>query len=58
MLIPSTDDGKVSVESAHLKNEKEFLSLPVAHPFVMRNDQVIENAVHFVKFGEFIKDRP
>jgi pimeloyl-ACP methyl ester carboxylesterase len=57
MLIPSTDDGKVSIESAHLKNEKDFLSLPVSHPFLMKNDQVIENVVRFIKYGKFVKDQ-
>ena len=56
MLIPSTDDGKVSIESAHLKNEKDFLDVPVSHPFLMKNDQVIENVVSFIKYGKFIKN--
>jgi len=57
MLIPSTDDGKVSLESAHLKNEKAFLDVPVSHPFLMKNDQVIENVVRFIKYGKFVKDQ-
>ncbi len=54
LLIPGKDDGKVSLASAHLENEKDFLSLSVAHPFIMKNKKVIDNAVHFVKFGKFI----
>ena len=56
MLIPSTDDGKVSIESAHLKNEKDFLDVPVSHPFLMKDDQVIENVVRFIKYGKFAKN--
>ena len=56
MLIPSTDDGKVSIESAHLKNEKDFIDVPVSHPFLMKDNQVIENVVRFIKYGKFAKN--
>ena len=56
MLIPSTDDGKVSIESAHLKNEKDFIDVPVSHPFLMKDDQVIENVIRFIKYGKFAKN--
>lgn len=55
LLIPQTDDGKVSVERAHLENEKEFLEMPVSHPFIMKSDQVIDNVVYFLKHGTFKK---
>ena len=57
MMIPSTDDGKVSLESAHLEEEKAFMKLPVTHPFMMRNDEVIENVISFLKSGEFVDER-
>ena len=57
MLIPSTNDGKVSIESTHLKNEKDFIDVPVYHPFLMKNDQVIKNVVRFIKYGKFVKDQ-
>ena len=57
MLIPSIDDGKVSIESAHLKNEKDFIDVSVSHPFLMKDDQVIENVVRFIKYGKFVEDQ-
>lgn len=56
MLIPSTDDGKVSIESAHLENEKAFLEMPVTHPFMMKNTKVIDNVIHFIQHGAFKED--
>jgi Palmitoyl protein thioesterase len=52
-LIPSQDDGKVSIKNAHLDNEKAFISMPVSHPFIMKNDAVISNVINFLKFGKF-----
>jgi len=58
ILIPETDDGKVSVESTHLENEKDFIEVPVSHPFIMKNDQVIEEVVFFLRNGVFEKAQP
>ncbi|MDH7942931.1 alpha/beta fold hydrolase [Pseudohongiella sp. SYSU M77423] len=54
VLIPDTDDGKVSLESAHLENETDFIEMPVTHPFMMHNEEVIDNVVHFLKNGVFM----
>ncbi|GAB3109761.1 alpha/beta hydrolase [Aestuariicella hydrocarbonica] len=54
-FIPGTDDGKVSIDRAHLDNEKDFLTMPVSHPFIMRDERVIDNVVHFLKNGVFEK---
>lgn len=53
-MIPEGDDGKVSVDSAHLVNETDFVSLPVTHPFMMKNPDVIAQVIHFLKNGKFI----
>ena len=58
MLIPSKDDGKVSLERVHLENESDFLSLPVSHAFIMKDDDVIKNVIHFLKTGAFIEEMP
>ena len=51
--LPNPDDGKVSLESARLEGMCAFLALPVTHPFMMKNDTVIEEVRHFLSTGKF-----
>ncbi len=53
MLIPGEDDGKVSVERAKLSGMKDFLVMPHSHPFIMKQDDVITQTMHYLKFGAF-----
>jgi pimeloyl-ACP methyl ester carboxylesterase len=52
-LIPDTDDGKVSIENTKLVGMNDHIEMPVTHPFMMKNDQVIAQVVHYLKRGEF-----
>lgn len=54
-MLPSTDDGKVTVENTKLDGMKDHISLPVTHPFMMKNQEVIEQVIHFLKSGTFKK---
>jgi len=54
-MLPSTDDGKVTVENTKLEGMKEHIALPVTHPFMMKNQDVIEQVIHFLKSGSFKK---
>lgn len=55
-FLPNPDDGKVSVESTKVDGMKDFISVPATHPFLMKNDAVIGQTVHFLKNGSFRKD--
>jgi pimeloyl-ACP methyl ester carboxylesterase len=53
LLIPSTNDGLVSVESTKLTGMKEHLVLPVEHTFFSEYSTVIQQVAHFLKVGSF-----
>ena len=57
-FLPNPDDGKVSAESTKVEGMVDFVALPTAHPFMMKNPAVIEQTVHFLKHGEFIRNEP
>lgn len=52
-LIPGPDDGKVSVDRAKVEGMSDFIVLPYAHPFIMQEAEVIEQAIHFLQHGKF-----
>jgi hypothetical protein len=54
-MLPDQDDGKVSVENTKLTGMTDHITLPVAHPFLMRNKDVIDQVVYFLKNGKFNK---
>ncbi len=52
-FIPGEDDGKVSVESAKLKEMTDFLVVDNGHTFIMRSETVVLQVAHFLKHGKF-----
>jgi hypothetical protein len=52
-MIPGPDDGKVAVASTRLPDTKDHLVLPVTHPYLMQNKQVIRNVRHYLGEGTF-----
>ena len=52
-LIPGPDDGKVSIKNARLDGMQDFLVVEQTHPFIMRNDTVQSQTLHFLQNGHF-----
>lgn len=54
LFIRGPNDSIVSVESTKVDGMNDHLVLPVTHTFMMRNNEVIDNAIHYLKTGSFI----
>jgi hypothetical protein len=52
-LIPGPDDGAVSIESAQVEGMADFLVLPESHFFLLWDERVAEEVVHFLRHGRF-----
>lgn len=58
LIIPGTDDGKVSVQSAKLEGMRDFVVVGVSHPFLMKDDEAIAQTIRFLAHGCFVHDVP
>ncbi|WNO10213.1 alpha/beta hydrolase [Teredinibacter sp. KSP-S5-2] len=52
-ILPNEDDGKVTVENTKLEGMQDHLTLPVSHPLMMRDPEVIKHIIHFLQHGYF-----
>jgi hypothetical protein len=53
LIIPGTDDGKVSIPDARVEGMNDFLVVHATHPFIMKDNETIEKTIHFLKHGKF-----
>jgi pimeloyl-ACP methyl ester carboxylesterase len=56
MILPDSDDGKISVERTRVTGMKEHIVVHATHPYLMKNDEVIEETIRFLKTGSFNPD--
>lgn len=54
LYLPNPDDGKVSVENTKIEGMRDFISLPVSHPYIMKDEQAITQIIHYLQHGQFI----
>ncbi len=55
-MIPGVDDGKVSVENTKLDGMNDHLEMEVTHTFMMRNSSVINQVIHYLRYGKFNRE--
>jgi triacylglycerol lipase len=53
LLIPGSDDGKVSVERTKLAGMSDHIVIHTTHPFIMKNREVIRQIIRFLRAGSF-----
>ena len=58
LYLPNPDDGKVSLENTKVEGMNDFISLPVSHPYIMKDEAVMQQTVYFLQHGKFIQPPP
>lgn len=56
--LPNPDDGKVSVESTKIDGMRDFIMVPVSHPYIMKDEEVITQSIYYLHHGKFLHPRP
>lgn len=56
-IFKTSNDGIVSVASTKLDHMTDFIVLPVSHTFMMRNKQVLQQILYFLKSAHFCRKR-
>jgi pimeloyl-ACP methyl ester carboxylesterase len=55
-LIPGDDDGTVELERTKLPGAADFITIPVLHSFLMKDERGIDFTVRYLKTGAFRPD--
>lgn len=53
IFIDAKDDGKVSIERAKLEGMADYSIIHATHPFIMKNNEAIAQAIAFLRTGRF-----
>ena len=53
LYLPNPDDGKVSVENTKLVGMQDHITVDVSHPFIMKDEKVINQVRYFLSNGRF-----
>jgi len=53
VIIPGSDDSKVSVENTKLDGMTDHIVIPATHPFMMRNRKAIRETIDYLVDGRF-----
>ncbi len=56
-VLPSYDDGKVTVERTRVVGMADFMIVESSHRYLMNSETVIKNAVAFLQTGSFPRIR-
>ena len=56
LFLDSDNDSIVTVESTRVEGMQEHLVLPVIHTIMMRDNELIDHVIHFLKLGNFIPE--
>lgn len=48
-------DGKVSVSRAAVEGMTDFLVVPYSHPFILKQESVMAETIHFLRHGRFTR---
>jgi hypothetical protein len=58
LYLTDPDDGKVSVENAKIEGMRDFISLPVSHPYIMKDKEAIAQTIYYLRHGQFLHSAP
>jgi triacylglycerol lipase len=53
LIIPGSDDGKVSIDRTKISGMKEHLIIHATHPYLMKNKTAIQATRRFLQTGSF-----
>lgn len=56
LMIPGTDDGKVSIERTKVAGMTDHIVVAASHPFLMKHPETIRQVLHFLANGSFAHD--